>query len=203
MSDDPWERRVDDIAERLVRFTLERPAALPGCRLVCVDGRAGSGKTTLGRAMLRAAAALGSARLLHMDDMYEGWTGLGDVSARVERDLVRPLSGGRVGRYQRYDWHRAEFAEWHTVEPVDVLVLEGVGSGASAYRKHVTTLVWVDAPVDLRVRRGVARDGTAVLPKWLAWMESEDELFAREQTELRADVVVDGTGTAKHPLVFG
>lgn len=203
MTDDLWERRVDDVAERLVRLTLERPAALPGCRLVCVDGRAGSGKTTLGRAMLRAAEPFGSARLLHMDDMYEGWTGLGDVSARVQRDLVRPLSEGRAGRYRRYDWHRAELAEWCTVEPVDMLVLEGVGSGARSYQQHITTLVWVDAPEDLRVRRGVARDGEQVLPQWLAWMADEDVLFAREQTDRRADVVVDGTGTATNPVAFG
>jgi len=60
----------------------------------------------------------------------------------------------------------------------------------------------VEAPRDIRVQRGVARDGEAVLPKWLAWMKSEDDLFASEQTRQRAHVVVDGTGLAELAVVF-
>ncbi|MBJ7451459.1 MAG: uridine kinase, partial [Blastococcus sp.] len=45
---------------------------LGGTRLVCVDGPAGSGKTTFAG---RLAAALGDdAELVHMDDLYAGWT---------------------------------------------------------------------------------------------------------------------------------
>ena len=197
-----WERRVDDIADLLAWVAMESAPTLGSTRLVCVDGRAGSGKTTLAEAMLRAASEVGRARLLHMDDMYEGWGGLGDVSERVERDLVRPLRENHPGRYQRYDWHRETFAEWRTVDPVDLLILEGVGSGAAVYDDTITKLVWVEAPRDLRVERGLARDGAEVLPMWLDWMESEEVVFARERTRQRADVVVDGSGEADKAVVF-
>lgn len=203
MSTAAWERKVGDIAELLTWMCMERDATLGSTRLLCVDGRAGSGKTTLGRAMLAAAVGLGSARLLHMDDMYEGWTGLGGVSARIERDLVAPLRENRTGRYRRYDWGRKEFAEWHDVEPVDLLVLEGVGSGASCYDDAATMLVWVEAPRDLRVERGIARDGEAVLPLWLEWMDSEDALYAEQRTRGRAHAVVDGTGEGHRAVVLG
>ena len=202
-------RQTDEVAELLHRVTLQKPPTLGGRRLVCVDGRAGAGKTTLGQALLRAAGGGhgddgddGGARLLHMDDMYEGWDGLGDVSARLERDLITPLRAGRAGGYRRFDWHQQRFAEWRTVQPVDLLVLEGVGSGAARYADAITTLVWVDAPRELRLRRGRERDGDEVLPRWLAWMDSEEELFARERTRERSDVVVDGTGAAEHAVVF-
>ncbi|MGH3588040.1 MAG: hypothetical protein ACRDQ0_17165, partial [Pseudonocardia sp.] len=103
----------------------------------------------------------------------------------------------------RYDWHREAFAEWHTVEPVDLLILEGCGSGAAAYDDAITSLVWVEAPRDLRVERGIARDGAEVLANWLDWMDSEDALFTRERTRERSDVVVDGTGEADRAVVFG
>ena len=199
----PWERRVNDIAELLAWMTFEKQPTLGSTRLLCVDGRAGSGKTTLGRALLAAASELGSARLLHMDDMYEGWSGLGsDLTAPIASDLLGPLRGDRPGRYRRYDWDSERFAEGHTVDPVDTLVLEGVGSGASGYDDAITTLVWVEAPRELRIERGIARDGEAVLPKWLTWMDDEDALFARERTRQRATVVVDGTGEADRTVVF-
>ena len=197
-----WRARVAAIASELTALAHQHQSALGSSRLVCIDGRAGAGKTTLGAALREAGSTCGSVRLLHMDDMYEGWNGLGEVSARIGRELVEPLRNDEAGRYQRYDWHLGRFAEWHSVEPVDLLVLEGVGSGARSYAGSVTALVWVEATRELRVARGIERDGRAVLPRWLAWMDDEDVLFEREDTRARADVVVDGTGTDPEAMVF-
>ena len=187
-----FEEQVAATAASISAAVYERAPTLGGGRFVCVDGPAASGKSTLGRALARSARQRGSVRLVRIDDMLEGWTGLAGVSARVDRDLVAPLALGGAGRYRRYDWQRERLAEWRTVEPVDLLVLEGVGSGASRYADHITTLVWVEAPQDVRLARGVERDGEAVLPQWLAWMDDEQAEFAREDTRARADVLVDG-----------
>jgi uridine kinase len=186
----------DDIADLVVRRTLERPPTLDRTRLVCIDGPAGAGKSTLGAAVTRAAEGHGSALLLHMDDLYEGWGGLADVFPRVRAGIVDPLRAGRPGRYRRYEWHAGRFAEAHDVEPVDVLVLEGVGSGATAWADSITTLVWVEAPEELRLARGIERDGEEQLPHWLAWMADEAAVHARDRTRERADLLVDGTGIA-------
>ena len=193
-ADESWRRRTADVADLVLRTARTKPATLAQGRLVCIDGRAGSGKSTLGRAVHDAATALGSAALVHLDDLLDGWGGLPEVSASLERGVLRPLTRGRPGRYRRYDWHREAFAEEHVVEPVDLLVVEGVGSGATSYASLVTTLVWVDAPEDVRMARGIARDGEALRRHWLRWTADEDALFAREHTRERADVVVDGTG---------
>lgn len=198
-----WESQVADIAELVAWMTFERQPTLGSSRLLCVDGRAGSGKTTLGGALHRAASELGTSRLIHMDDLYEGWSGLdSDLSTRIDSELLGPMRENQPGRYHRYDWDREQFAEWHTIEPVDILVVEGVGSGASAYSESITTLVWVEAPRELRIQRGLARDGADVLEKWLVWMDDEDTLFARERTHERASVVVDGTGDGDLPVVL-
>lgn len=194
-----WEDRVCEIADQLTAFTFARPPSLGSTRLVCVDGRAGAGKTTLGDALAGSGVSCGSVALLHMDDMYAGWSGLGDVSPRIQSGIVDPLTDDRPGRYQRYDWHLGSFAEWHTVEPVDLLVLEGVGSGALTYTRSITTLVWVEAPRELCLARGMERDGEQVLPYWLSWMDQEDELFVREGTRARAHVIVDGSGVETAP----
>ena len=169
---------------------MSRPATLGEGRLICLDGPAGSGKTTWAAGIANLAPG---ARVVHMDDLFAGWSGLWLVDVQLSR-LLLPLAHGEPGRYRRYDWLAGEFAEEVVVDPVPLLVLEGVGSGAARFASLVTVLVWVEAPYDLRLERGLARDGDAFAPHWDQWAKDEAALFEREQTRSRADVVVDGSG---------
>ena len=199
---EPWERRLVDVADIVLWVALNRQPTLGVTRLVCVDGRTGAGKSSLGEAVHEAASAIGSAALVHLDDLLDGWGGLDQVSRTLEVDVLTPLSAGRPGRYLRYDWSLGRYAEEHVVDPVDLLVVEGVGSGATSYASWITTLVWVDAPAGLGLERSLARDGEPLRPQLLQWMRDEDALLAREHTRDRADVVVDGTGEAEHAVVL-
>ena len=166
------------------------PARLGAVRLVCIDGPAGSGKTTFADPL---GAELG-AQVLHMDDLYEGWSGLAAAWRRLAGWVLEPLAHGEPGRYRRYDWAVGEFAEWHDVPVAPVLVVEGCGSAPRALDAWASLVVWVEAPRETRVARGVARDGAAVLAHWIPWMAQEDVVFAAEGTRDRADVTVDGFG---------
>ncbi|MEO5653389.1 MAG: 4-amino-4-deoxy-L-arabinose transferase [Marmoricola sp.] len=172
----------------ILRLALDRPPTLGKGRLVCVDGPAGSGKTTLAAAL----AELGGGGVVHMDDLYEGWSGLATIDQQLH-ELLTPLSEGRAGRYRRYDWDEKRFAEEVVVEPAAMTILEGVASGAARFADLITVLVWIEAPHDVRLRRGLERDGDAFAPHWERWAADEVALFARERTRQRADVVVDGT----------
>ena len=103
--------------------------------------------------------------------------------------LLRPLAGGgQSGRYRRFDWIEDAYAETVVVPPVPLLVLEGVGSGSLVVADLVTVLVWVEAAYDVRMRRGLERDGEAFAPYWEAWAVAEQEHFARHRTRERADL---------------
>jgi uridine kinase len=169
-------------------LALDRTPTLGAGRLVCVDGPAGSGKTTWAAGI---AALVAGSRVVHMDDLFAGWSGLPEVDVQLG-DLLLPLAQGRPGSYRRYDWPAGRFAEQVEVEPVPLLVLEGVGSGSSRFDSLATVLVWVEAPHDLRMERGLARDGDAFAPHWEQWALDEADLFARERTRERADVRIDG-----------
>ncbi len=173
-----------------------RAPTLGDGRLLCIDGPAGSGKTTVAAAV---AGAVTGAHVVHMDDLYPGWSGLGRVDAQLA-DLLVPLGEGRPGRYRRYDWHAGAFAEQVRVDPVPLLVLEGVGSGAARFDALRTLLVWVEAPYAERLRRGIERDGDAFAPHWEQWARDERDLFARERTRERADLVLDGTTPGTTPV---
>ena len=177
-------------AEHALAHAQARSPTLGDGRLLCIDGPAGSGKTTLAAEMAELAP---DARVVHLDDLYDGWSGLCALPDQLDA-LLLPLARGLAGSYRRYDWHAARFAETVPVEPVELLILEGVGSGSLQHASLVTTLAWVSAPPSLRVRRGIERDGAAVEPHWRQWMVDEAEHFARERTRERADILVDGTG---------
>jgi uridine kinase len=167
-------------------LALSRPPTLGAGRLICVDGLAGSGKTTLARAL---AARAPEAVVIGTDEMLEGWRGLPGLSASVEA-LLRPLAAGRDGHWRRWDWLADGWAETRTVSPGPLLVLEGVGSAAASYRDLVTALVWVEAPLAVRLARWLDRDGEEMRPHWDDWLADEAELHAREDTRAWADLVV-------------
>lgn len=176
-------------AADVVAHARSHPARLGSGRLVCIDGPAGSGKSTLAAEV----AVLSGATVVRMDDLYPGWDGLFEVDREVLA-LLRPLREDATGYYRRFDWADAEFRETHHVDPVPLLVLDGVGSGNRAWRDLVTTLVWVEAPPDVRLARGLARDGDDQREHWLRWMRDEDRLFAEQETRAHADLLLDTSG---------
>jgi uridine kinase len=161
---------------------------LGATRLVVVDGPAGAGKSTYADALART---LDDAPLVHLDDLYEGWLGLRpDLYTRLVDGLLLPLTSGVAGGYHRYDWSAERFAEWHEIAPAEVMILEGVGSAARPVDRFAALRVWVDAPPELRLTRGLERDGAEMHDKWVQWMADESAHFATDGTRDRADVVV-------------
>jgi energy-coupling factor transporter ATP-binding protein EcfA2 len=187
---------ADPVPAMVERIRAAAPR-LGRTRLVCVDGPAGSGKTTLAA---RLAAVLGpGTAVVHMDDLYAGWT-LTGAFARLTAGVLAPLAEGRPGAYHRYDWTAERFDDAPTAVPVpEVLVVEGCGSCPWAADAWAVLRVWVEAPQALRLTRGVARDGAALEPHWLRWQQTEATAFAAEDTRARADVRVDGAAPLQSP----
>ncbi|MHA6617331.1 nucleoside/nucleotide kinase family protein [Pseudonocardia sp. DLS-67] len=179
------------LAER-VRATPPRCGAT---RLVCIDGPSGAGKTSLAA---RLAAALGEPPVLHMDDIYPGWDGLAASVPLLYDQVVAPLVAGQPAGYRPYDWHRGEFGQVHDLGSPELLVVEGAGCGARVIADRAVLLVWIEAPRDVRFRRGIARDGETYRPHWERWARQEAALFAAEGTSGRADVRIDGAPASPH-----
>ncbi|WP_435769146.1 uridine kinase family protein [Nocardioides sp. SYSU DS0651] len=174
------------VARRVLDETLLRPPTLGEGRLICIDGLAGAGKTSIAREL---ALVEPGAVVIATDEMLEGWRGLPGLAASVE-ELLRPLTQGRPGRWRRWDWLADGWAEERVVQPSPLLVLEGVGSAGAAYDEWVTFLAWVEAERGLRLARGLARDGEEHREHWLTWLEDEVALHERERTRDRADLIV-------------
>lgn len=177
----------DAFAAQVVALTESRSPTLGAGRLICIDGLAGSGKSTLAT---RIGALRPDAVVLGTDDMLAGWRGLSGLGATLD-ELLQPLGRGEVGHWRRWDWGRSDWAEQRSVAPTDLLVLEGVGSASSPIRDLITATVWLEADRDVRLARGLTRDGESLRADWLTWLGDEEAHHARERTREGADLRVD------------
>ena len=182
-------------ATAVLDHALAQPPLLGGGRLVCVDGLTGSGKSTVAAAIaLAAAERVGTVHLIRSDDLLDGWGGLASIGPRLRNYVVGPLASRHPARYRRYDWDEGAFLEEHVVAPMDLLVLDGVGTGHPNLRSRRATLVWADADEELRLARVVARDGERWREHLVAWMRDEELLCWQQRSRPTADIVVDETG---------
>ncbi|WP_066905992.1 hypothetical protein [Millisia brevis] len=181
---------IDDVVS-LVRAA----AATTGARrtvIVGIDGRAGSGKTTIAAAVARA---LGDCPIVHMDDIYPGWDGLAASIPILVADILEPIAAGRPARFRRWDWAAAAPGAVREIPPPATLVIEGVGSGARPTAAFVDVPVWIDAPAQVRKQRALARDGEMFAANWDRWRDQEELLFTDDPVWERAAIVLDGTAT--------
>jgi uridine kinase len=172
----------------LARRLHAAPPQAGRCRFLAVDGPSGSGKSTLAAAV---ATELG-AQVVEVDQLIPGWGGLRAGPPILLRDVVEPIARGTDGGYRRYDWVQGQYAEWCPVPRAAHLVVEGCGAGDRQLAAYLSLLVWVEADLELRFERGVARDGETFRPHWEAWERETEAMFAEQRTRERADVVVDG-----------
>lgn len=168
--------------------------------LVGIDGRGGSGKSTLARSLGRF---IEGAVVIEFDDFYRPSKdrlapGDPDIGGNFEwrrlRDQVLiPLKQNQEARHQRYDWKTDAMAEWHTLPPSSVVIIEGNYSTRSELRDLYDFRIWVEAPHEMRLARGVERGGEDTRERWLnEWMPEEERYLAAEQPRRFADLVIDG-----------
>ena len=155
-------------------------------KIVAVDGPGGAGKSTLAAHL---AAALGDAPVVHTDD-FASWDDPLDWWPRLLKDVLEPLSRGETARYRRTNWGDDEHEQWEEVAPSEFVILEGVSASREAFQPFLTYSIWVDAPWDLRLRRGLERDGEEARAQWEEWMAEEDRYVERERPQQRADLLL-------------
>ncbi|MDQ3155981.1 MAG: hypothetical protein M3Q98_04555 [Actinomycetota bacterium] len=173
--------------DALAALLQNRAPACGDTKVIAVDGPSGAGKTEFANAL---AADL-DAPVLHLEDVYPGWSGLAETPGLIVKGVLEPLTVGEIGKVARWDWEHEHAGETIHVTPTPLLILEGVGSGAQVCRPYLSLIVWLDAPASIRKERALSRDGDVYAPFWDMWAEQERRLFEADGTRAVAEVVVD------------
>lgn len=172
---------ASDLVEGLAAAAAGAATASGARLVVLVDGRSGTGKTTLGRSL---AERLG-AQIVHLDDVYPGWDGLQAAAQAVVTDVLGDPSG-----YRRWDWAASCPAEWAAVDPARPIVIEGCGALSRASAPLASLRVWLEADDDTRWERAIGRDGESFAREWDRWAAQEAVFITAERPAELADVVV-------------
>jgi uridine kinase len=171
---------------QVARLAWSRPPRAGRTCVVAVDGRSGAGKTSFATAL---QAALG-APVVALEYLYGGWDGLERGVDVLVSAVLEPIAHGRAARVPRYDWSAAGWGTPWTLEPPEILIVEGVGAGARRAAALESVLIWMEEPALVRKKRALDRDGDTFAPYWDTWAAQEDAMLARERTPERADLIL-------------
>jgi uridine kinase len=167
---------------------LDRIAALGSARafaLVGIGGHGGAGKSTLAR-------SIPDAQVVGTDEF---WDGSEFELSRLRAEVLEPLLRAEPAQYRAFSWElQRRLPETRVVRPEGVIVVEGVCALHEMFREAYDLRIWVDAPRELRLARGIARDGEGAREIWEEkWMPSEDRYVERDDPISAADMIVSGS----------
>jgi ADP-ribose pyrophosphatase YjhB (NUDIX family)/uridine kinase len=178
--------RPQELRRAVAEIRLSRPPAGMRTRIVAVDGPGGAGKTTLSEWL---AGELGAA-IVHTDD-FASWENPTNWWPDLVEKVLKPIAASSQARYVPTRWAGPEPGEV-VVCPDAFLILEGVTASREAFRPYLTYAIWIETPPEVRLRRGLERDGEEMRGQWERWMAGEDRYIERERPAESADLVLPG-----------
>jgi uridine kinase len=155
-------------------------------RIVAVDGPGGAGKSSLADRLAHELAA----PVVRTDD-FASWENASDWWPELIEQALKPLAAGKPACYRPSSWGD-EKREPVEIEPAEFVILDGVTASRDAFRSYLAYSIWIETPRELRLKRGLERDGAEALGQWEDWMDAEDRYVERERPAERADCVLRG-----------
>jgi uridine kinase len=172
-----------DIVERISSARSQAPLVFVG-----IGGHGASGKSTLAR---RIADELADIQIVATDSF---WSGTQFDLDRLRTDVVDTLLTGEAAHYDEWDWASKQLRPGRSVTPTGVVIIEGVCALHQMFRDDLAVRIWIDAPHEVRLARGVARDGEESRETWInVWMPNERAYVERDDPVTCAHLIVDGT----------
>lgn len=174
--------------------------------VIAVDGRSGTGKSTLSASIARHVGAT----LIDQDDFYAG----GDIETwrrltasekadrvidwrRVRAEALLPLRSGTQARWRPFDWEAMEglASASITAQPSRIVILDGAYSSRPELADLIDLSILVTLPEAVRRARLQQREGEDFVSEWFfIWDEAEEYYFGTVRPPEAFDLVIDRPG---------
>lgn len=183
---------------------LAQLAALPQtdrARIVAIDGRAASGKTTAAEAL----AAVLTAGVVHMDDFFLppelrtaerlAESGGNVHYERFAAEVLPRLAARESFAYGRFDCGQMALAGERTVAAAPYRIVEGCYSCHPLFGDYADVRAFSDIEPQAQRRRIRARDGEESLQNFLTrWIPMEEQYFSAFAIRERAALILRSDG---------
>lgn len=166
--------------------------------LIALDGRCGSGKTTLAAQL---AEHFPNSLTIHTDDYYlppadrvPGWDKIPCANIdlnRLRAEILDPARAGQSFLYKAYSCREGTYLPPVSCTPAPLVLVEGSYSHHPALATCYDLRVFVTCSKEEQARRLQAREG-AHYPAFVErWIPLEEGYFAKYHIEESADLVLD------------
>ena len=176
--------------------------------VLALDGRCGSGKTTLANGL---AAQFPGCTLLRTDDFYlpparrsPDWahTPCANMDlTRLRDEALRPAYAGQTVDYRAYSCREGAYLPPVQLPAQPLVILEGSYSHHPLLRPYETLRVFVTCTKAEQTRRLQAREGARYADFAARWVPLEEGYFARYGIAESADFVVETTDSPSLPVM--
>ena len=168
--------------------------------VLALDGRCGSGKTTLANTLARQFPA---SITLHTDDFYlppadrvPGWEQIPCANmdlARLRDEALRPAYAGQAVAYRAYSCREGDYLPTVQLAAQPLVILEGSYSHHPLLTGCETLRVFLTCAKEEQTRRLQAREGARYADFAARWIPLEEAYFAQYNVEVKADFAIDTT----------
>lgn len=168
--------------------------------LLALDGRCGSGKTTLAAQL---AERFPASVIFHTDDYYlppaqriPNWaeTPCANMDlTRLREELLVPARAGVTVRYRAYSCREGAYLPEQPLSPAPLYIVEGSYSHHPLLADCYDLKVFVTCAKEEQARRLQAREGARYENFVRRWIPLEEGYFAQYRIEEQADLVLDTT----------
>ena len=188
---------ISSLAETISSLLSAHPSSPV---LIALDGRCGSGKTTLAAQL---AERFPDSAVFHTDDFYlppadrvDGWEHIPCANmdlARLSREVLTPARAGDAVSYRAYSCREGTYLPAKSIVSKPLFLVEGSYSHHPLLAENYDLRVFVTCSKEEQARRLQAREGERYPNFVQRWIPLEEGYFAQYHIETRADLILDTT----------
>lgn len=111
---------------------------------------------------------------------------------RIRDEVIAPLRGGKLARFQLYDWVEDCLNEWVEIDADGVTIIDGVFALRHELADYYDLRIWLSCPREIRARRLLNRGSSQAEGVDLDyWWPIEERYHAAHTPEKSAHLVID------------
>ena len=111
---------------------------------------------------------------------------------RLEKQILIPFAEDRSSKYQKYNWLNDKLCNSGNIQKSKNIIVEGIYSNRTELSKYYNIKIWIECPEDIRLSRGIARDGKEMKEYWQnVWVIQEKRYYEEHKPYLRADIILN------------